>query len=148
MSIKTTWFVSRLWPKCNRLLRLRRLKAQLVCPDGVSDDTCECGVPAFYRLLRPWSLWGKFPRQNRKSNPVHMVSFHKFWPPNHEVGLLEMYSILFILYTDPTELLLLYPSAQRCLPRFFTGVLIFKGLTVRRLYTSFGVKGLTLSLPN
>jgi hypothetical protein len=35
-------------------------------------------------------------------------------------------------------------SAQRCLPRFFTGILIFKGLTVRRLYKSFGVKGLIL----
>jgi hypothetical protein len=28
----------------------------------------------------------------------------------------------------------LNPSAQRCLPRFFTGILIFKGFTVRRLY--------------
>jgi hypothetical protein len=36
----------------------------------------------------------------------------------------------------------LNPSAQRCLPRFFTGILIFKGLTARRLYKSFGVKGL------
>jgi hypothetical protein len=38
----------------------------------------------------------------------------------------------------------LNPSAQRCLPRFFTGILIFKGLTARRLYKSFSVKGLTL----
>jgi hypothetical protein len=37
----------------------------------------------------------------------------------------------------------LNPSAQRCLPRFFTWILIFKGLTVRRLYKSFGVRGLT-----
>jgi hypothetical protein len=36
----------------------------------------------------------------------------------------------------------LNPSAQRCLPRYFTGVLIFKGLTARRLYKSFGGKGL------
>jgi hypothetical protein len=36
----------------------------------------------------------------------------------------------------------LNPSAQRCLPRFFTGDLIFKGFTARRLYKSFGVKGL------
>jgi hypothetical protein len=36
----------------------------------------------------------------------------------------------------------LNPSAQRRLPRFFTGILIFKGLTARRLYKSFGVKGL------
>jgi hypothetical protein len=38
----------------------------------------------------------------------------------------------------------LNPSAQRSLPRFFTGVLIFKGLTARRLYNSFGVKGLKI----
>jgi hypothetical protein len=36
----------------------------------------------------------------------------------------------------------LNPSVQRCLPRFFTGILIFKGLIARRLYKSFGVKGL------
>jgi hypothetical protein len=34
------------------------------------------------------------------------------------------------------------PSAQRCLPRFFIGDLIFKGLTARRLCKSFGVKEL------
>jgi hypothetical protein len=37
----------------------------------------------------------------------------------------------------------LNPSAQRCLPRFFTGILIFKVLTARRLYIPFGVKGLS-----
>jgi hypothetical protein len=37
----------------------------------------------------------------------------------------------------------LYPSAQRCLKRvFLLGILIFKGFTARRLYMSFGVKGL------
>jgi hypothetical protein len=36
----------------------------------------------------------------------------------------------------------LNPSAQGKLPRFFTGILIFKGLIARRLYNSFGVKGL------
>jgi hypothetical protein len=34
----------------------------------------------------------------------------------------------------------LNPSAQRSLPRFF--ILIFKGIIARRLYKSFGVKGL------
>jgi ABC-type microcin C transport system permease subunit YejB len=33
-------------------------------------------------------------------------------------------------------------SAQRCLPRFLMGILIFKVLTARRFYKSFGVKGL------
>jgi hypothetical protein len=36
----------------------------------------------------------------------------------------------------------LNPSAQRCLPRFFTGTIIFKGLTARSLYKSFVIKGL------
>jgi hypothetical protein len=36
----------------------------------------------------------------------------------------------------------LNPSAQRCLPIFYTGILIFKSLTARRVYESFGVKGL------
>jgi hypothetical protein len=38
----------------------------------------------------------------------------------------------------------LNPSAQRCLPSFLLGILMFKGLTARRLYKSFGVKGLTV----
>jgi hypothetical protein len=36
----------------------------------------------------------------------------------------------------------LNPSAQHCLTRFLMGILIFKGLIARRLYKSFGVKGL------
>jgi hypothetical protein len=37
----------------------------------------------------------------------------------------------------------LNPSARSCLPRFFLlEILIFKGLTARRLYKSLGVKGL------
>jgi hypothetical protein len=36
----------------------------------------------------------------------------------------------------------LNPFAQQCLTRFFIGILIFKELTARRLYKSFGVKGL------
>jgi hypothetical protein len=40
----------------------------------------------------------------------------------------------------------LNPSAQRCLLRFLLGTLIFKELTARRLYKSFGVKGLSSNL--
>jgi hypothetical protein len=40
----------------------------------------------------------------------------------------------------------LNPIVQRCLPRFLLGILIFKRLTARRLYKSFGVKGLTYKL--
>jgi hypothetical protein len=36
----------------------------------------------------------------------------------------------------------LNPSAQRCLPRFLKGILIFQGFTAQTLYKSFGVKGL------
>jgi hypothetical protein len=35
----------------------------------------------------------------------------------------------------------LNPSAQRCLPRIFTGDFNFLGLTARRIYKSFGDKG-------
>jgi hypothetical protein len=38
-------------------------------------------------------------------------------------------------------------SAQSCLPRLLLGILIFKWLIARRLYNSFGVKGLTNVLP-
>jgi hypothetical protein len=37
----------------------------------------------------------------------------------------------------------LNPTAQRCLPRFFYRDFNFKGFIARRLYKSFGVKGLT-----
>jgi hypothetical protein len=40
----------------------------------------------------------------------------------------------------------LNPFAQRCLPRFLLEILIFKGPTARRLYKSFGVKGLSRNL--
>jgi hypothetical protein len=40
----------------------------------------------------------------------------------------------------------LNPSAQRCLPRFLLGILIFKGLTARRLCKSFDVKRLIMRL--
>jgi hypothetical protein len=36
----------------------------------------------------------------------------------------------------------LNPSAQSCLTRFLLGILIFKGLTARRIYKSFGFEGL------
>jgi hypothetical protein len=39
----------------------------------------------------------------------------------------------------------LISSSQSCLARFLLGILIFKGVTTRRLYKSFGVKGLNES---
>jgi hypothetical protein len=38
----------------------------------------------------------------------------------------------------------LNPSAQCRLPRFFTGILIFKGLAARCLFKSFSIKGLNI----
>jgi hypothetical protein len=46
------------------------------------------------------------------------------------------------LYTSYPSAPELNSSAQSCLSRFFTGILIFKELTARRLYKSFGIKGL------
>jgi hypothetical protein len=40
----------------------------------------------------------------------------------------------------------LNPSAQRRLPRFLLRILIFKGLSARRLCKSFNVKGLTIPI--
>jgi hypothetical protein len=40
-------------------------RTQLRCPDYVSDDMYERGVPKLYRLPRPLSLWGSSPaREN------------------------------------------------------------------------------------
>jgi hypothetical protein len=48
-----------------------------------------------------------------------------------EVGLTpEAFALLDVNPLTPE----LNPSAQHRLPRFFTGILIFKGLTARRLY--------------
>jgi hypothetical protein len=41
----------------------------------------------------------------------------------------------------------IHPSPQRCLTRMFTGILIFKELTARRLYKSFRFKELTKYQP-
>jgi hypothetical protein len=36
----------------------------------------------------------------------------------------------------------LNPSTQRCLRQFLLGISVFEGLTVRRIYRSFGIEGL------
>jgi hypothetical protein len=74
-------------------------RAQLRCPDDVSDDiwmsvwTTRRGLkPKFYRLPRPWSLWGSSPArensQGRTGNQTRhlMDSSQKFWPPSYEAG--------------------------------------------------------------
>jgi hypothetical protein len=54
--------------------------------------------PNFYKLPRPWSLWGSSPsRENshgRTGNRTRnlMVSSQKCWPPSHEAG--HLWSVL------------------------------------------------------
>jgi hypothetical protein len=62
-----------------------------------------------------------------------------------------LYSVMTCLYFRRDVVAVLNPltpelnaSAQRCPPRFFLGILIFKGLTAPRLYKSFGVEGLIM----
>jgi hypothetical protein len=75
--------------------------------------------------------------------PTHL--FPPFYLPNnisaHELSLILHHFSLKILMPE------LNPSPQRCLPRFLMGILLVNGLTVRRLYKSFGVKGLEFSAP-
>jgi hypothetical protein len=74
-------------------------RAQLRCPDDVSDDDMyECGVPGgalnlkFYKLPRPWSLWGSSPAKKNSHGRTWnrtrdlMVSSQKLWAPSHEAG--------------------------------------------------------------
>jgi hypothetical protein len=71
-------------------------RARLRCLDDVNDDDmCERGVPGgalnlkFYKLPRPWSLWGSSPaRENSHGRTVNrtrhlMFSSQKLWPPSH-----------------------------------------------------------------
>src|SRR5215510_13144932 len=54
-----------------------------------------------------------------------------------DTGFLSWFPCVFNLLATK-----LNPSVQRCLPRFLLRILIFKGLTARRLRNSFGIKGL------
>jgi hypothetical protein len=90
--------------------------------------------------------------------PVIWIIYHVTWPETAENGKSTagdsprcLLSMLLLVLTKGSRkkerrfnLLTpkLNPSSQRCLLRFFTGILIFKGHTARRLYKSFGVKGL------
>jgi hypothetical protein len=56
---------------------------------------------------------------------LHNVCRQIFYDELHDL----VQSIVFNLLTPE-----LNPSAQRCLTSFLLGILIFKGLTVRRLY--------------
>jgi hypothetical protein len=90
---------SRLWPKCNRLLRLGRPQGAVTLPRWCewwyvwAWSTRRGLKPKFYRLPRPWSLWGSSPaRENshgRTGNRTQdlMASSQKFWPPSREAGL-------------------------------------------------------------
>jgi hypothetical protein len=78
----------------------------------------------------------------------------KIHPTRSDLANVEAQSATFYSVTKTTLNPLtpeLNPSAHRCLTRFFTGdfayifllgILIFKELTARRLFKSFGLKGL------
>jgi hypothetical protein len=74
-------------------------RAQLRCPDDVSDDIHIWAwsirrslKPNFYKLPRPGSLWGSSSAREkphgRTANRARdlMVSSLKFWSPSHEAG--------------------------------------------------------------
>jgi hypothetical protein len=84
-------------------------RALLCCPDYVSDNiymyiyiyiyiyisiwewsTRKSLKPKFYKVLRPWSLWGSSPARENSHHKTEnrtwdlMTSSQKFWPPSHE----------------------------------------------------------------
>jgi hypothetical protein len=75
-------------------------RAQFHCPDDVSDDMCERGVPggALNRNSTGYPdhgcygdlpLQGKIPTEKQWIEPrTSLFSSHKFWPPSHEAGQL------------------------------------------------------------
>jgi hypothetical protein len=95
-------------------------RPQLRCPImwviiyGWAWNTRRGLKPKFYRLPRPWSLWGSSPaRENSHvitgNRPRDlMVSNQKFWQPSHEAGRIANYNI-----RTATQLLLWGKS--RCL---------------------------------
>jgi hypothetical protein len=62
----------------------------------------------------------------------------------HEILYMNVFRKNCLEHSSPINPLTpeLNPSTQRSLPTFLLGIIIFKGLTARRLYKSFGVKGL------
>jgi hypothetical protein len=98
-----------LWPKCNQLLRLGRPQVAVTLSRWCEWRWCEwwwCEwrwymwawstrrvlKPKFYKLPRPWSLWGSSTarvnshgRTGSRTRDL-MVSSQKFCPPSHEAG--------------------------------------------------------------
>jgi hypothetical protein len=86
-----------LWLKYNRLLWLRRRDGTVTLPPWCewwwyvwAWNTRRGLKPKFYKLPRPWSLWGSSPaRENSQGRTWNrtrdlMVSSQKLWPPSHE----------------------------------------------------------------
>jgi hypothetical protein len=87
-----------LWPKCNRRLSLGRPSGVVTLPRWcewwyVWTSTRRGLKPTFYRIPRPWSLWGSSSARENSHGRTGirtrdlMVSSQKFWPPSHEAGL-------------------------------------------------------------
>jgi hypothetical protein len=87
---------SRLWPKCNLLLRLGCTWGAVTLSQWYewwyvwAWSTRRGLKPKFCKLPRPWSLWGSSPaRENShgrtgKRTRELMVSSQKLWPPSHD----------------------------------------------------------------
>jgi hypothetical protein len=99
---------------------------------GLSFHPYGLHVPpiSLFSILSPAQYW---VRSGRRLPYNKITSIHS----SASVDLFN--NIIHLINTLTPEL---NPSAQHCLPRLFTGILIFKGFTARRLYKSFDVKGL------
>jgi hypothetical protein len=99
---------SGLWPKCIRLLRLGLPWGAVMLPRWCewwwyvwAWSTRRGLKPKFYKLPRPWSLWGSSSAKensygrtrNRTLN--FMVSSQKLRPPSHKAGKLIIYTFVF-----------------------------------------------------
>jgi hypothetical protein len=93
----TSWSPSRLWPKCNRLLRLGRPWGQLHFPMRwmvIYEYEIPVGILnlSSTKLPRPWSPWETSPsRKNHHDRTGNrprdlMISSQKLWPLDHEAG--------------------------------------------------------------
>jgi hypothetical protein len=90
---------SRLWPKCNRLLRLGRPWGAVALSDEVDGDIWSTRMGLNLRstkLPRPWSPWKSSPsRKNphcRTGNRTRDLVFssQKLWPLVREAGLVHI----------------------------------------------------------
>jgi hypothetical protein len=86
----TSW--SRLWPKCNRLLRLGRPWGAVTLSRwggwwymNMKYQEGALNISST-KLPRPWSPWKSFPSRKRNRNRDLVINSQKLWPTDHEAG--------------------------------------------------------------